>query len=105
MPASQSTPRRVFSGVQSLRSKFVAFRVQDEQAACPRAAELLIKNFYRHPGTALFNTMVSGHDSYCRHVYQKRGAPANGGGLGAEPAGALQGRLQNGRRELRRKVH
>ena len=22
-------------------------------------------------GTALFNTMVTGHDSYCRHVYRK----------------------------------
>ena len=29
-----------------------------------KAGELLVKNFYRHPGTALYLTMVSGFDSY-----------------------------------------
>ena len=40
---------------------------------CGRTLEMLVKNFYRHPGTALYNTMVTGHDSYCRHVYKKKG--------------------------------
>jgi len=63
---------RVDAFVQSLADKFFVFRMLGRQATCTKASELLIKNFYRHPGTALFNTMVSGHDSYCRHVYQKQ---------------------------------
>jgi ubiquinone/menaquinone biosynthesis C-methylase UbiE len=40
-------------------------------STCGEALAMLVKNFYRHPGTALYNTMVNGHDSYMRQVYQK----------------------------------
>jgi len=32
---------------------------------------LLLKNFYRHPGTELYNNMVSGRDTYKQHVFHK----------------------------------
>ena len=41
------------------------------KSTCGKTLEMLVKNFYRHPGTALYNTMVTGHDSYCRHAYKK----------------------------------
>ena len=38
---------------------------------CSQTMEMLIKNFYRHPCTALYNTMVSGFDSYYRFAFKK----------------------------------
>ena len=32
---------------------------------------LLLKNFYRHPGTELYNEMVNGNDTYYHHIYKK----------------------------------
>lgn len=41
------------------------------KSQCAAVLEMMVKNFYRHPKTALYNTMVTGHDSYCRQVYKK----------------------------------
>jgi|TARA_B110000091_G_C13652198_1_gene405901 hypothetical protein len=36
---------------------------------------MLIKNFYRHPGTALYEKMETGYDSYM-HLCNKKGEKA-----------------------------
>jgi SAM-dependent methyltransferase len=38
---------------------------------CALVTDRLIKNFYRHPGTALYLKMVTGFDSYMHEAYQK----------------------------------
>jgi len=62
---------RVNAFVESLRQKYFVFRWLGHDSTCAKTSEMLVKNFYRHPGTALYNTMVTGHDTYARHIYQK----------------------------------
>jgi len=38
---------------------------------CLKVTDRLLKNFYRHPGTALYLKMVSGYDSYMHQSYEK----------------------------------
>ena len=56
--------------------------MQPRQWTCPRAMERLVLNFYRQPGTALYNTMVSGFDSYFRMAFRKAERPPWWSGLG-----------------------
>ena len=38
---------------------------------CGLVLDRLIKNFYRHPGTACYLKMVTGYDSYLHEAYKK----------------------------------
>ena len=40
---------------------------------CRHVCDRLLKNFYRHPGTDLYERMVSGHDSYMHLCYELKG--------------------------------
>jgi len=62
---------RVNAFVESLREKYFVFRQLGHDHVCAKAAEMLVKNFYRHPGTALYLTMVSGFDSYFHMAFKK----------------------------------
>lgn len=42
---------------------------------CHHVCDMLIKNFYRHPGTALYEKMETGYDSYM-HLCNKKGEKA-----------------------------
>ena len=66
---------RVNAFINSLGDKYKAFRWFGKESTCAKAGELLVKNFYRHPGTALYLTMVSGFDSYMRVAFRKVGRP------------------------------
>jgi len=55
---------RVESFIKQLTSQYPVFSVPVVGVPCRKTIELLIKNFYRHPGTRLYNTMVDGTDSY-----------------------------------------
>ena len=50
---------------------YIIFQYLGKESMCSQTMEMLIKNFYRHPGTALYNTMVSGFDSYYRFAFKK----------------------------------
>jgi SAM-dependent methyltransferase len=62
---------RVNAYVDALRQRYLIFRYLGKESMCSQTMEMLIKNFYRHPGTALYNTMVSGFDSYYRFAFKK----------------------------------
>ena len=66
---------RVNAFVEALRQKYYVFKHLSPDSTCSRSMELLIKNFYRHPGTALYKTMVSGFDSYYRMAFKKGTRP------------------------------
>lgn len=59
---------RVNSYCNSVFDKFMILRVHKR---CRRVVDRLLKNFYRHPGTALFDRMVTGYDSYMQMVHEK----------------------------------
>ena len=40
-------------------------------STCELVSDRLIKNFYRHPGTACYLKMVTGFDSYMHEAYRK----------------------------------
>lgn len=62
---------RVNMYVEHLFSWFPVRRVPFFGPRCERVTALLIKNFYRHPGTALFSKMKSGAHSYM-HLCHRR---------------------------------
>jgi ubiquinone/menaquinone biosynthesis C-methylase UbiE len=66
---------RVNAYVKSLQERYMIFGLLGKENMCYKTTEMLVKNFYRHPSTALYNTMVSGFDSYYRFAFQKKQRP------------------------------
>jgi SAM-dependent methyltransferase len=62
---------RVNAYTTSLYGKYPVFKVPWIGEECELVADRLIKNFYRHPGTALYLKMVTGFDSYMHEAYRK----------------------------------
>jgi hypothetical protein len=49
----------------------LAFNIPMRGPRCLTVVDRLLKNFYRHPGTALYLKMVTGYDSYMHQSYEK----------------------------------
>jgi ubiquinone/menaquinone biosynthesis C-methylase UbiE len=62
---------RVDLYAEHVLNKFWAFRIPFLGKKRRREAELALLNFYRHPGTNLFNEMVIGVDTYKVVLFQK----------------------------------
>lgn len=62
---------RVEAYVEQCLSKFHGFKIPFVGKKKRREAELALKNFYRHPGTNLYDTMVNGTDTYRVVLAQK----------------------------------
>jgi len=62
---------RVETYVEQCLKKFHGFRLPVVGAKRRRQAELALKNFYRHPGTNLYENMVDGTDTYRVALFQK----------------------------------
>jgi len=63
---------RVNNYVLSITGQYPVFRYGGSRGkTCEHVVDRLIKNFYRHPGTALYLKMVTGFDSYMHEAYQK----------------------------------
>jgi SAM-dependent methyltransferase len=62
---------RVNAYCTQLFDKFHAFKLPVVGKKCEIVADRLLKNFYRHPGTALYERMVTGYDSYMHEAYKK----------------------------------
>lgn len=63
---------RVNAYVSSIIGQYPIMRYGGSRGkTCEHVVDRLIKNFYRHPGTALYLKMVSGFDSYMHEAYQK----------------------------------
>jgi SAM-dependent methyltransferase len=62
---------RVELYVESVLNRFFGFKIPFVGRRRRREAELALKNFYRHPGTNLYDTMVDGTDSYRVAAFQK----------------------------------
>lgn len=63
--------RRAEIYVRNCLDKFYGFRVPVLGSKRRREAELALKNFYRHPGTNLYDNMVDGTDTYRVSAFQK----------------------------------
>jgi len=66
---------RVNMFVNHLLEHFYAIQMPWFGSRCGTVVDLLIKNFYRHPGTQLYNKMVSGYDSYMQYCFQSPTLP------------------------------
>jgi len=65
----QDEPRvNVFAN--SMMDMYPAYSLPYYGAKCRAVTDRLLKNFYRHPGTALYFRMVTGHDSYMHETYE-----------------------------------
>lgn len=62
---------RVEAYVDDVLNRFHGFRIPFLGARKRREAELAIKNFFRHPGTNLYDNMVDGTDTYKVAAFQK----------------------------------
>merc|ERR1712195_328711 len=63
---------RVNAYTSSITAQYPVFQYSGSRGrTCEHVVDRLIKNFYRHPGTALYLKMVSGFDSYMHESYQK----------------------------------
>jgi len=63
---------RVNAYTDSVTDQYPFFKYAGERGkTCKHVVDRLIKNFYRHPGTALYLKMVTGFDSYMHEAYQK----------------------------------
>jgi SAM-dependent methyltransferase len=69
--ARQEDAKRVDMFVQSVSDYFPVGYVPYFGPRCESVTALLIKNFYRHPGTQLYEKMVVGYDSYMHLCFQK----------------------------------
>jgi len=61
---------RVNMYVDHLKAQFPVMSLPHIGARCGSVADRLIKNFYRHPGTALYHKMVNGAHSYMHQCYK-----------------------------------
>ena len=62
---------RVDAYVEQCLSRFGGFKIPFVGKRRRLEAELALKNFYRHPGTNLYATMIDGTDSYRVSAFQK----------------------------------
>jgi hypothetical protein len=62
---------RVEAYVAQCLDRFHGFKIPFVGKRRRREAELALKNFYRHPGTNLYETMKDGTDSYRVVAFQK----------------------------------
>jgi SAM-dependent methyltransferase len=63
---------RVNSFVSEMMARYPVFEYTGSRGkTCGHVVDRLLKNFYRHPGTALYLKMVTGFDSYMHEAYQK----------------------------------
>jgi len=62
---------RVDMYMEHLKGHFPVMHVPFFGKRCGRCTDLLVKNFYRHPGTALFNKMETGAHSYMHLCHRK----------------------------------
>jgi hypothetical protein len=62
---------RAESYVQQCLDRFYGFRIPVIGAKRRREAERALKNFFRHPGTNLYENMRRGTDSYRVALYRK----------------------------------
>ena len=62
---------RVNMYIQHMIDGFPVMRIPFFGTRCAKVSDMLIKNFYRHPGTTLYQKMVTGYDSYMHLCYQK----------------------------------
>ncbi len=69
--ARDADKRRVDAYVDHAIGNFHAFRIPVLGAKRRREAEQAMKNFYRNPGTRLYDNMVDGTDSYRVVAFQK----------------------------------
>ena len=70
--ARDEDEERVNMYVDYLLGNFPAMKIPYFGPKCHHVCEMLIKNFYRHPGTALYQKMETGYDSYM-HLCNKKG--------------------------------
>lgn len=63
---------RVNMYVEYLLSQFPVMKIPFFGTRCHHVSDMLIKNFYRHPGTALYEKMETGYDSYM-HLCNRKG--------------------------------
>jgi ubiquinone/menaquinone biosynthesis C-methylase UbiE len=73
--ARDEDKERVDMYVDYLLGNFPVMNVPYFGSKCHHVCDMLIKNFYRHPGTALYKKMETGYDSYM-HLCNKKGAKA-----------------------------
>jgi len=64
---------RVNMYVDHLKAQFPVMLLPHFGERCGNVADRLIKNFYRHPGTALYLKMVNGAHSYMHECYKLEG--------------------------------
>jgi len=69
--ARQEDSKRVDMFVDSVINNFPVMKIPIIGEKCASVSALLIKNFYRHPGTQLYEKMVVGYDSYMQLCFQK----------------------------------
>jgi SAM-dependent methyltransferase len=69
---------RTESYVRECLDKFYGFRIPVLGKKRELQAALALKNFYRHPGTNLYENMVNGTDRYRVALFQKSGSEAGG---------------------------
>jgi len=65
--ARDEDKERVNVWVEQMLNTFIIFKYH---TPCRRVSERLIKNFFRHPGTNLYNGMVTGRDSYMHLCFE-----------------------------------
>jgi ubiquinone/menaquinone biosynthesis C-methylase UbiE len=63
--------KRVHAFVEQVLNPFLAFRIPFLGPKKRREAELAMKNFYRDPGTPLYDKMTDGTDTYRVALFQK----------------------------------
>merc|ERR1711963_1275838 len=61
---------RVEMFMKHLISYFPAMNVPHFGQRCARVTDKMVKNFYRHPGTHMYETMVTGEHSYMHMCYR-----------------------------------
>jgi SAM-dependent methyltransferase len=69
--ARDEDEERVNMYVEYLLDQFPVMKVPYFGPQCHHVCDMLIKNFYRHPGTALYEKMETGYDSYMHLCYEK----------------------------------
>jgi len=65
---------RVNAFMEQCLSRFVGFRIPSLGPARRREARLAMANFYRNPGTNLYQNMINGRDTYKLALFQKTNA-------------------------------
>lgn len=73
--ARDEDEERVNMYLDHLIDGFPVFKVPFFGPRCDHVSNMLVKNFYRHPGTALYEKMVTGYDSYM-HLCNVKGPKA-----------------------------